>query len=43
METNVDDNLQSVALIFGAIESGQVGAPVDVQASLAGHVARIAV
>ena len=43
METNVDDNLQSVALIFGAIESGRVGAPVDVQAFLAGHVARIAV
>lgn len=43
METNVDGNLQSVAMIFGAIESGRVGAPVDVQAFLAGHVARIAV
>ena len=31
METNVEDNLQSVALIFAAIESSRTGAPVKVQ------------
>lgn len=35
METNVEDNLQSVALIFAAIESSRTGRPVDVQAFLA--------
>lgn len=35
METNVEDNLQSVALIFAAIESGQTGNPVRVQELLA--------
>ncbi|MAE66965.1 MAG: hypothetical protein CMJ18_22120 [Phycisphaeraceae bacterium] len=32
METNVQDNLQSVALIFAAAESSRTGQPVDVQA-----------
>jgi predicted dehydrogenase len=31
METNVEDNLQSVALIFAAIESSRTGRPVKVQ------------
>lgn len=31
METNVEDNLQSVALIFAAIESSRSGQPVKVQ------------
>ena len=31
METNVEDNLQSMALIFSAIESSQTGNPVKVQ------------
>ena len=31
METNVEDNLQSVALIFAAIESSRTGQPVKVQ------------
>jgi len=31
METNVEDNLQSVALIFAAIESSRTGKPVKVQ------------
>ena len=31
METNVEDNLQSVALVFAAIESSKTGQPVDVQ------------
>lgn len=35
METNVEDNLQSVALIFGAIESNRTGQPVKVQELLA--------
>ncbi len=34
METNVEDNLQSVALIFAAIESSRSGQPVKVQALL---------
>jgi predicted dehydrogenase len=35
METNVEDNLQSVALIFAAIESSHSGQPVKVQDFLA--------
>jgi len=35
METNVEDNLQSVALIFAAIESSRTGQPVQVQQFLA--------
>lgn len=35
METNVEDNLQSVALVFGAIESSRTGRPVNVQEFLA--------
>jgi predicted dehydrogenase len=35
METNVEDNLQSVALIFGAIKSSRTGQPVKVQDLLA--------
>ncbi|MDF2958600.1 MAG: oxidoreductase domain protein [Paenibacillus sp.] len=35
METNVEDNLQSVALIFAAIESSRTGQPVKVQELLA--------
>lgn len=31
METNVEDNLQSVALVFSAIESNRTGQPVKVQ------------
>ena len=31
MATNVEDNLQSVALIFAAIESNRSGQPVKVQ------------
>lgn len=31
METNVEDNLQSVALVFAAIESSRTGMPVKVQ------------
>ena len=31
METNVEDNLQSVALVFSAIESSRTGKPVRVQ------------
>jgi len=31
METNVEDNLQSVALIFAAIEGSRTGQPVRVQ------------
>jgi predicted dehydrogenase len=31
METNVEDNLQSVALVFSAIESSETGKPVKVQ------------
>lgn len=34
METNLEDNLQSVALIFSAIESSRTGKPVKVQAFL---------
>lgn len=35
METNIEDNLQSVALIFAAIQSSQTGQPVKVQDLLA--------
>ena len=35
METNVEDNLQSIALIFSAIESSHTGHPVKVQEFLA--------
>lgn len=35
METNVEDNLQSVALVFAAIESSRTGSPVKVQELLA--------
>lgn len=35
METNVEDNLQSIALIFAAIESSRSGQPVKVQELLA--------
>ncbi|HUV05661.1 MAG TPA: Gfo/Idh/MocA family oxidoreductase [Armatimonadota bacterium] len=35
METNVEDNLQSVALIFAAIESSRTGQPIRVQEFLA--------
>jgi hypothetical protein len=31
METNIEANLQSVALIFAAIQSSQTGQPVKVQ------------
>ena len=31
MKTNIEDNLQSAALIFAAIESGRTGQPVKVQ------------
>lgn len=42
METNVQDNLQSVALIFSAIESSRTGQPVRVQEFLAAAVAEAA-
>jgi predicted dehydrogenase len=35
METNVEDNLQSVALVFAGIESSRTGMPVKVQEMLA--------
>ena len=41
METNVEDNLQSVALIFAAIESSRTGSPVRVQDMLAQARARV--
>ena len=31
METQVEENLQASALVFGAIESQRTGAPVKVQ------------
>lgn len=37
METNVEDNLQSVALIYAAIESSRSGMPVKVQEYLQQH------
>jgi predicted dehydrogenase len=42
METNVEDNLQSVALIFAAIESSRSGRPVQVQELLAHERAQAA-
>lgn len=42
METNVEDNLQSVALIFSAIESSRTGMPVKVQEFLAKARASVA-
>ncbi|MCC7144879.1 MAG: Gfo/Idh/MocA family oxidoreductase [Phycisphaeraceae bacterium] len=39
METNVWDNLQSVALVFAGIESSRTGRPVEVQEFLRGAVA----
>ena len=41
METNIEDNLQSVALIFAAIESSKTGQPVQVQEFL--HLAQAAI
>lgn len=41
METNVEDNLQSVALVFAAIESSRTGQPVQVQRLLAEARARV--
>jgi predicted dehydrogenase len=41
METNVEDNLQSVALIFAAIESSRTGMPVKVQEFLKQHRAAV--
>jgi predicted dehydrogenase len=38
MSTNVEDNLQSVALIFSAIESSRTGQPVKVQEFLQQHL-----
>ena len=37
METNIEDNLQSVALIFAAIQSSRTGQPVKVQELLGGR------
>jgi len=34
METNVEDNLQSVALVFAGIQSSRTGMPVKVQEML---------
>lgn len=42
METNVQDNLQSVALVFAAIESSRTGQPVRVQEFLAKAAAEAA-
>ena len=41
METNVWDNLQSVALVFAAIESSKTGQPVKVQEFLEAAKARV--
>lgn len=41
METNVRDNLQSMALVFAAIESNRTSQPVDVQAFLKRHLANV--
>jgi len=43
METNVEDNLQSVALVFSAIESSRTGMPVKVQDFLNQARERVAV
>jgi len=42
METNVEDNLQSVALVFAAIESSRTGQPVHVQEFLSNARRRVA-
>ena len=39
METNVEDNLRSLALVFAAIESSASGMPVDVQGFIRDHLA----
>ena len=41
METNAEENLQSIALIFAAIESSRRGQPVDVQTFLNDQVKRV--
>ena len=41
MATNVQANLQSVALIFAAIESSRTGMPVKVQEFLNQHIAAV--
>ena len=38
--TNVDDNLQTTAMVFAAIESSQTGKPVEVQEFLQRHLAK---
>lgn len=43
METNVEDNLQSVAMVFAAIESSHTGKPVAVQNRLQETVDSVAV
>jgi len=43
METNVLDNLQSVALVFAAIQSSRTGQPVRVQEMLEDQLAIISV
>ena len=43
METNVEANLQSVALIFAAIESSRTGQPIKVQEFLSNARANLAV
>ena len=42
METHVEANLQSVAMVFAAIESSRIDAPVDVQEFLSAARARAA-
>ena len=42
METRVEANLQSVAMIFAAIESSRTGGPVDVQEFLSAARAKAA-
>ena len=41
METNIEANLQSVALIFAAIESSRTGRSIDVQEYLGGVRQRV--
>ena len=43
METNVESNLQSVALIFSGIESNRKGQPIKVQDFLNDHLDRVSV
>ena len=42
METNVEDNLQSVAMVFAAMESVRTGCPVKVQEMLSSCMDRLA-